>query len=242
MNLKKSTPNNVLLGELGRYPAEIFIRSRMIGFWHRIISGKQDKICSLLYRLLFKLEEHNLLHSKWLFNVEKTLNDCGLSEFWLAQYVPKHVSLSKMVKARLMDQFKQNWYSSIYDMSKTINYRIFKVTHSFENYLTSLPVDLRRALCRFRCMNHRFPIEKGRFWGVDRDDRIFDLCQTRNLGDEFHYLLECDFFKSERKKFLPRHFIVNPNTAKFHDLINCEDNRVLFGLAKFCKILLSLVN
>ena len=83
LNLKKSTPNNVLLGELGRYPVEI---SRIIGFRHRIISGKQDKIWCLMHRLLFKLKKHNLL--------------------------------SKMIKTRLMDRFKQKWYSSIYDMSK----------------------------------------------------------------------------------------------------------------------------
>ena len=241
LNLKKSTPNNVLLGELGRYPAEFFIKSRMIGFWHRIVSGKQDKICSLLYRLLFKLKEHNLFQSKWLNVIENTLNDCGLSEFWLAQYVPKQTCISKLVKTRLMDQFKQNWYSNIFDMSKTLNYRIFKVAHGFEDYLISLPADLRRALCHFRCMNHKFPVEKGRFWGVDRDDRLCDLCNMHALGDEFHYLLECKFFKNERKHFLPGQFIVHPNSVKLHDLLNTDDNRVLFRVAKFCKILLSVI-
>jgi hypothetical protein len=60
--------------------------------------------------------------------------------------------------------------------------------HKFESYIVKLPFDLRKALCNFRCMNHRLPVEQGRFWGVDRDDRICDLCNSFELGDEFHYL------------------------------------------------------
>ena len=37
MRFKKSTPTAVLYGELGRYPADILIKSRMIGFWKRLI-------------------------------------------------------------------------------------------------------------------------------------------------------------------------------------------------------------
>ena len=37
-NTKKSTPHYMLLAELGRYPIEIVIKSRMIGFWARIVS------------------------------------------------------------------------------------------------------------------------------------------------------------------------------------------------------------
>ena len=32
-------------------------------------------------------------------------------------------------------------------------------------------------------MNHRLPVEQGRFWGVDRDDRICDLCNSSGLED-----------------------------------------------------------
>ena len=56
------------------------------------------------------------------------------------------------------------------------------------------------------------PIEQGRFWGVDRDDRICDIYNLNNIGDEFHYLFECTFFENERKKLLPFDVLKNPNT------------------------------
>ena len=35
MSFKKGTPNAILYGELGRYTADILIKSRMIGFWKK---------------------------------------------------------------------------------------------------------------------------------------------------------------------------------------------------------------
>ena len=72
--------------------------------------------------------------------------------------------LSKLVKIRLIDQFKQTWYGFIYDSQKCLNYRIFKTVHCNENYLNLLAFDLRFALSKLRCVNHKLPIEKGRFF------------------------------------------------------------------------------
>ena len=33
LGVKKSTPNCILYGELGRFPIEVFVKSRMIGMW-----------------------------------------------------------------------------------------------------------------------------------------------------------------------------------------------------------------
>ena len=55
LNVKKSTPNCILYGELGRYHISIQIKSRMIGFWQRIVNGKQDKIAQILYKILLAM-------------------------------------------------------------------------------------------------------------------------------------------------------------------------------------------
>ena len=61
--VKKSTPNCILYGELGRYPTDIFIKSRMIGMWKRLICNKQDKISAMLYKLLFNMHKKDIFHS-----------------------------------------------------------------------------------------------------------------------------------------------------------------------------------
>ena len=94
-------------GDLGRYPAKILIKARMTGFWKRLICGKQDKIIAcVLYNLLYKMHTRNFYFSKWLDCVHNILNNCGFSDFRINQFVPEKYSLSKMVKTRLIDQFK----------------------------------------------------------------------------------------------------------------------------------------
>ena len=114
--------------------------------------------------------------------------------FWIYQNVPANCCLAKMVKSRLIDHFKQNWYNSVFEISKCLNYRIFKQNHEFEKYLTELP-RVRIAYSKFRHVNHKLPIEKGRFFGIVREDRICNLCNSAKLGDEYHYIFECTFFK-----------------------------------------------
>ena len=81
-----------------------------------------------------------------------------------------------------------------------------KHNHGFEKYLTLLPTDLRISFSKFRCTNHKLPIEKGRFLGIARDDRICNHCNSAKLGDEFHYIFECDYLKTERKKIIPQEY------------------------------------
>jgi len=40
LNLRKSTPNYMIYGELGRLPISITIKTRLISFWGELIIGK----------------------------------------------------------------------------------------------------------------------------------------------------------------------------------------------------------
>ena len=64
MCFKKCTLNAILYGELERYPADILIKSRMVGFWKRLVCGKQDKISCKLYNLMYKMHTGNVYFSK----------------------------------------------------------------------------------------------------------------------------------------------------------------------------------
>jgi hypothetical protein len=48
-----STPNCMVYGELGRYPLEIDIKVRMISHWCKLIQGKQSKLSTIAYTLLY---------------------------------------------------------------------------------------------------------------------------------------------------------------------------------------------
>ena len=89
-----------------------------------------------------------------------------------------------------------------------------------EFYLKNLELKDRINLCKFRCGNSLIPVVSGRFYGVDFEDIICNLCDKREIGDEYHYVMSCTFFKNERKKslltYIGRTQIVSNLIVSFH--------------------------
>ena len=68
-----------------------------------------------------------------------------------------------------------------------------------------LPMSITRlqALVQFRVGSHSLPIEQGRFVGpsLPRHLRRCDLCSTRTVGDELHYIFHCPRFGAIRAQY-----------------------------------------
>ena len=73
LNVKKCTPNVMVLGELGRLPIEFHTNCRMLGFWHKLINGFQNKISCILYKLIYNLHIGNVYLSEWLKKIKDIL-------------------------------------------------------------------------------------------------------------------------------------------------------------------------
>ena len=66
----------MVLGELGVYPIELYIKNRMLSFWLKQIQGNKCKLSYMLYQLVNNLD--NI--SPWIIYmyVKNILNGCGL--------------------------------------------------------------------------------------------------------------------------------------------------------------------
>ena len=102
------------------------------------------------------------------------------------------------VKQKLQVQYRQTWHAEIENLDICYNYRLFKQDFGFESYINDMLPKWRYFMCRFRTLNHRLPIEIGRYARVDRQQRYCSLCNDQRLGDEFHVLLECSALKESR--------------------------------------------
>jgi hypothetical protein len=141
-------------------------------------------------------------------------------DVWLNQYFISEQWLKISVKTCLQDQFYPTWHANIDTGSKTLNHRLFKNKFEFENYLNILDDRDIFTFCRFRLNNHKLPVEYGRWKNIPRELRICNLCNTADLGDEFHYLLKCNYFSEKRKTCLDKKYFKNCNILKFGTLIN----------------------
>jgi hypothetical protein len=56
LNLRLTTPNYMVYGELGRYPLEISVKLRMVSFWTKLVQS-ENKLSSNLYRLMLQIHD-----------------------------------------------------------------------------------------------------------------------------------------------------------------------------------------
>lgn len=239
LKMKKSTPHIMVYGEFGRFPLEIAAKVRMIKYWSKTLTGSDTKISRKLYNVLLNLHKNNIYSSKWILCVENILQTVGLNYIWLDNYVQNVEWLCKEVKYRLQCQFVQKWNSDVFNSSKCINYRIFKTNFVLEKYLIELSVKSYITLAKFRTTNNRLPIEKGRWDNIERNQRFCPLCNCNLIGDEFHYLFQCEFFKDSRQKLLPRYYVRNCNIYKFQKLMSTPKVKLLNNISEFVHIVLS---
>ena len=186
--MKPSTPSFMVYGETGRYPLEIDINIRMISYWAKFVTGKQSKLSNILYNLslfLCNLEGKTFV---WLDHIRNIFNNCGLSFIWDTQTFINTEWLLANLRQILKDQFIQNWKSLVTNSPKALNYRLFKESFEFQEYMNILEDNYLIELCRFRTLNHKLPIESGRWVNIQREMRKCQLCAKNEIGDEFHYV------------------------------------------------------
>ena len=64
----------MIMAELGRYPLEIIINCKMIGFWLRLVTGNQNKLSFKIYQLMLNIPN---FQSKWITHVQTILSNVG---------------------------------------------------------------------------------------------------------------------------------------------------------------------
>ena len=115
-------------------------------------------------------------------------------------------------------------------------YKHVKSVFEVEHYLTKLPFNLRLALSRIRTSNHKLPIETGRYGykHVLRNKRICHKCESGQIGDEYHFILDCTNSETLAliSKYLSPYYKIQPSMNKLKDLF-ANKGRMLFNLARF---------
>ena len=131
----------------------------------------------------------------------------------------------------------QEWQSQVDTMSSCITYRTIKPCFKQEKYLMLPNIADRINICKFRCRNIKIPVVAQGYTNrnipaIAYEDRLCDLCDRNELGDEYHYILECPVFQNPRNRYLSDFYVRNPSRGKFVLLLQSSNVTVLSKLAK----------
>ena len=240
LGVKKSTPNCFVYGELGVFPLIIERKVRILKYWLKILKSDETSYFKKMYLDMLVTNENNPEQISWVYNLKQLLFELGFGYVWINQGVQRETSFLNQIKKRLRDVYLQQWHSEKMATSSSRLFKHIKSTFNFENYLHISNKSFRNALTKVRLSSHYFFIERGR-WAknkIEVKDRTCTLCGS--VEDEFHCIVECPRFRTERKGLLPENLLTKPSMYDFVNLFKCVDIKKCEKLGLLCfKILRS---
>ena len=231
-----------VLSELGRHPMGFSIVHQILNYWHRL--ENLDETYPLL-KAAYSTSKSIFVKNKqsWygLIDMVKQL----LPQ--VQSYLNASTSCFKaQCKQLLKSHFLEKWLKKKDELSlsgKLDTYCTFKHTFGIEPYLSILEkFEHRKNFTKFRISSHKLMIEKGRYHGIPREERLCLRCDLKEIEDEIHFVFHCPHFAQSRRNLLS---IISANCIMFNNmavtdklfwLMNCEDVEVLRNLSEFVNI------
>ena len=225
------TPNDLVYGELGRYPIYINSNVRCIRYWLKLIQMEEDRLPSKAYKMLLKLDERGKVN--WVSSIRKVLCTNGFAFVWENQGVGHADSFLKVFKQRLIDCRWQHWNSHIDSSERFSFYRRFKVVNEVEPYLwLNLDRHVRCIMSRFRMGVSDIAVHSFRYKNHSPDDIICPLCEIE-IETEVHFVLCCPALIDLRRKFIQPKYFDCPDIFRLVQLLTSSSVHVLKDFAMF---------
>ncbi len=138
-----------------------------------------------------------------------------------------------ILNERLIDQFYQNWHTSVDNCEKLVLYKSIKTDFEMESYLSS-NFSVKFISClRFGVL--KLNVEKGRYINLPREQRICMCCNMFCIENEYHFIMICPAYRQLRLKYLPRYYCSWPNKNKFMSLMKCTRRSTVYNFVNFLK-------
>ena len=187
----KYTPILGMEGDMGWYKPCLERKIATLRLYNRICLMDDSRLTKCVF-----LNDVGKCKNNWASRVKLILDEVGYSnQFLLHQTVPL-----ENVSSILKEKYEQDWKNEIIRLPKLRTFRLFKTTFGVESYVKhSLNRQSRSYMAQFRLGILPLNVEVGRYRSVPLEDRKCEFC-LNDIEDETHFLMECNLYRSERKK------------------------------------------
>ena len=107
LGVDRRTPNDLVYGEVGRFPIQINACVRGIRYWLKLMRMEEYRLPLRAYKMLFHLDQRG--KTNWVTNVRKTLCANDFSYVWDNQGVGCLNAFIREFRQRLIDIQWQAW-------------------------------------------------------------------------------------------------------------------------------------
>jgi hypothetical protein len=233
LNVKLSSSSVAIYGELGRYPLYVNRCVKIVKYFLKI-KNSNNCIISKVYELLLEDLCNNKIN--WVSKVKKLLYEHG---FGYVFETPLTVNVNHFItlfRQRLIDTFTQNWSSDLESNQVLHLYKHLKHHIEYAEYLSILSrKNYRSVITKFRISAHCLRIETGRYGQnrIERGERTCNVCQSRDIEDEFHMICVCPCYRLIRKRYIDKYYYERPSMFKLTQLLSTRNEKMLNNLVCF---------
>ena len=127
----------------------------------------------------------------------------NLEHVWESENLGEPNSFQRLVRSAIRKE-EQEWREQMKKKPKLDLYRKIKNSLSIEDYILELSREKRRQLTMMRGGTNYLRIERGRWKGEKREERVCNVRLCEVVEDEKHFLLECPMYVRERDQMFVR--------------------------------------
>ena len=149
------------------------------------------------------------------------------------------------IKENLKQRFRLEWLGNIQNdtrpkpqqRNKLRTYRLFKQIFERESYLINVKTnDIRSMVTKLRISSHKLQIEAGRHPWVEEKLRLCNVCNTNNIENEVHFMMQCIAYQDIRNKFLRKIIwrLVHGRTLNMREQINVPSHKSTWCVGDRC--------
>ena len=230
LNVGLRTPNQMVYGELGRFPLFVLSSTRCISFWLRLCSLPDNRYSKIAYLMLKDLDEKG--KETWATRIKMLLYTNGFGHVWLSQGVGNKTVFLKEFKQRLSDCAKQNWSSKLTDSDRFTIYCSFKSSLEREKYFDVVTSHyIRNMYTKFRLNISDLNCNKYRYQIQFSDLKACHYCPEAQ-ENEMHFLFSCPLYNDLRTKYFSG-FDLNYYKSRQLSILNVENITSIVSIAKF---------
>ena len=226
LGVDRKTPNDLVYGELDRFPITINSVIKCIKYWLKLCCMLDERLPRKAYMMLYKLDEKGNIN--WVSKVRIFLYEYGLGYAWMNQGVGDGSVFMSILKQRMVDCRWQNWESHINESERFFMYRGYgDLTHGRHSYL-SLNIDrhIKNCLVKFRFGISNIRVHYYRHRPYRAADLLCPLCEDE-VEDEIHFVLCCPVLCNLRNKLIPVKFYKKPSLFKLNMLMASVNENIV---------------
>lgn len=230
LQVDRRTPNDLVYGELGRYPIYLNSYIKCIKYWLKLVCMNENRLPAVAYKTLRDLDNKGKI--TWVAKIRQCLCSYGFAFVWFEQGVGNVRSFLSCFRQRIIDCRWQEWDCHMQSSDRFSFFRLIKTSNLAEPYLLiNMNRFIRGTLTKLRFGVSDLTVHKERY-RPNVGNMICPLCKIEK-EDEIHFVLCCPSLEDLRERYIPIKYYKQPLFFRLVLLLTSKNDSEISNLAMY---------